>query len=428
MTTPFQEQNRGELRRSIGRNLGIVTIGEATSTVDNASLLDTVNLLGGDDEHNNKQVMIYDAAGSIVDGETGRVTDYASATTDATTTAFTASITDGDKYEMWDTPWLVADINDAINQSIIAASPYALKEKQTATNYTERDLFSYNCLSGFKGLHSVEYVPYIDEYQDLHGCNSAWDAATSVTVSLDTEFYREGGSCNKLDVASGVAGGALLATVTIGESNLSNYDTIEFWIRSSIAQTAANLEFYLDNTAACASPVDTMSLPALTIDTWTRVQLTMTNPELDTAVISIGIGQKAATDVGACLIWIDHVRALKANSRKFKELNPQYWSIVRGSTNYLRLTSTGKGITGDNTLLRLNGYQIPTLFTDDTTDADLDPAYIIAQTTGWLALGHAKSSHLQIKDRQKFAQYWLSIAEKLKPRLGTRVHPDSRWF
>ncbi len=427
MTVPIQSQNRQEIRSSIGRNLGIVLIGAATSTVDTTSLLDTTNLLGGDDEHNNKQVIIYDAAGSIVDGETRRVTDYAGSTQDATTTAFSASVTSGDKYEMWNTPWLIADINDAINQAIQDVTAECLQRKQTATTFTERDVKEYNCLSGFKGLHTVEYVAKIGETEELHSGDAAWTGATSVTVSLDTELYREGGNCNKLAVAAGVAAGALLATVTIGEINLSNYDIIEFWIRSDIAQTAANLEFYLDNTAACASPTDTMSLPALTIDTWTRVQLAMTNPELDTAIISIGLGQKAATDIGACTIWIDRVIALKSGSRIYKELNPQYWSIARGTTNYLKLASAGLAITGNDTLLRLTGYALPALLSDDTTDSEVDPYFIIAQCTGQLALNHAKSSRLEIADRVNMGKYWLGIAEAKKSKIRTGIMPDTRF-
>lgn len=423
MALATQARNRQEIRHSIGRNLGMVLIGSASANGgDTSSLIDTVNLLGGDDEHNNKQVMIYDATGSIVDGETKRVTDFASSTQDATTTAFSANITSGDKYEMWATPWLIADVNDAINQAIMTVTNDCLKEKQTATLYIERDVKEYNCLSSFVGLHTVEYVAYIGEFEDLHDCTSVWTGATSVTVSLDNELYREGGACNKLAVASGVAAGALLATVTIGETNLSNYDTIEFWVRSDIAQTAANLEFYLDDTAACASPVDTMSLPALTIDKWTRVQLTMTNPELDTAIISIGIGQKAATDVGACTIWINNVRALKAGSRVYKELNPQQWSIVRNGTNYLKMERT----LADGTLIRLSGYQLPALLEDDTTDSDIDPYFIIAQCTGQLALNHAKSSGLELQDRVNFGKYWLSIAESRRREIRTSIAPDTR--
>ena len=131
MPVPIQAQDRGEIRRSIGRNLGIVIVGAATSTVDKTSLIDTSNLRGGDDEHNEKQVMIYDSVGgSITDGETKIVSAYSGSNQDATTGEFSQNITTLDKYEMWNHPWLISDINDAINQAIMEMTKDCLKEKQ----------------------------------------------------------------------------------------------------------------------------------------------------------------------------------------------------------------------------------------------------------------------------------------------------------
>ena len=46
MAIPVPGQNRGELRRSIGRSLGIMQTGAATSETDSSSLIDTLYLRG----------------------------------------------------------------------------------------------------------------------------------------------------------------------------------------------------------------------------------------------------------------------------------------------------------------------------------------------------------------------------------------------
>ena len=181
----YQLVNRGAIRRSIGKNLGIVIDGVATSTVDTSSLFDTKNLLGGDDEHNQKEVIIYEVTGSIATGETSIVDDFDSATHDATMSpVFSATITTGDKYEMWKTPWRIADINDAINQAIIEITSRALIDRQTDSNFSRSSEYIYDWLvpyafgNDFKLLYKVEYVDAIGISHDIHLCEVAWDDIT----------------------------------------------------------------------------------------------------------------------------------------------------------------------------------------------------------------------------------------------------------
>ena len=219
---------------------------------------------------------------------------------------------------------------------------------------------------------------------------------------------------------------ALFASDVIPSTNCTNYDTVELSLFSSIDQTASELEFYLDNTAACVSALDTMSIGAITKDAWTRTALTMTNPETDLLIISIGIGQATDIDVGACTIWVDDVRILKASSRVYKTLHPSCWGVVPGSTDYLKLTSEGLGIVGDNTLLRITGYDIPALMTADTGTSEVDPNWIIHQVCAWIMLSHAKSNQLDIDDRLTKGAVHQAEADKIRPRLGTQLHENTR--
>jgi len=407
----IQSISRGNIRRSIGKNLGIIIDGTATSTVDATSLLDTKNLLGGDDEHNQKEVLIHTPTGSIVAGETSVVSDFASATNDATCApAFSASITIGDQYEMWKTPWRIADINDAINQAINDVTGRALQIKEIHTPFTESDKYLYDNLSGFTHLAKVEYVYTVGTEEIIHRCDAAWNELadpTGVTSSLDTTFKKEGsGSLKLVMIAS--AGTGLLKTAAITSLDLSGCTEVQIWIYSTVALAAGDLQLMLDNTAECASPVESLNIPAITANIWTRCIISLANPQSDSAIISVGI--KQVVDKGAFTLWADDIKAIDALSNVYRELPLEYWDIAKGSTPYLQLTSKGLSSAGTNKQLRLTGYQIPSRLTTDSAESEIDPGYIIARVTGRLLISHAKSRYLDILDRAALSQYWLGEA------------------
>src|SRR3990167_9355147 len=146
----------------------------------------------------------------------------------------------------------------------------------------------------------------------------AWadGSAGDVTPARETTIIKENTASVKLTVAAG-AGVELLAYHDISSVDLSAYDSIGFWFRSTVALDAGDLQFHLDNTAACATPLETINFPAISADTWTWVELTLADPSLLTAVVSIGI--KQAVDKGAMTLYIDQIVAgdwagqLKAN-------------------------------------------------------------------------------------------------------------------
>ncbi len=423
----FQLQTRGSIRRSIGKNLGILIDGVATSTTDTSSLIDTKNLLGGDDEHNQKEVMIYDAAGTIVDGESSIVSDFAGSTNDATCApVFSAAITILDKYEMWKNPWRIADINDAINQAIINVTSRALAIKETHTTFTEDDKYLYDVLSGFTHVNKVEYVYTIGTEDLLSDCETAWTAGTSVTATADSSFKKKGTYSAKFVVAAGAASGATLCYLDITLVDISDCTEIELWMYSSVTVTAGQLQFMVGATAAIASPVETIDIPAMTGGKWYRHVISLANPHSDTAIISIGVRQASGVDVGAFTFYLDDIKAVDALTKEYRELSNEYWNISRGATPYLMLNTNGLSLVGDNTQLRLTGYSYPALLSDDTTDSEVDPAYIIAQTTGRLLVSHAKSSYLDIHDRAKLSQYWLGEADRMISGMTPSIDGEGR--
>jgi len=135
----------------------------------------------------------------------------------------------------------------------------------------------------------------------LESCETAWTGSTNVTVTTSTD-RQVGTYSNKFAIGAGFTTG-LIAYKDISSIDLSGQDCIIFWIKPSIDLSAGYLQVVLDDTSACASPVETIDLPALYKDQWNKILIYLANPTLDGAIVSIGL--KSTNDFGACDIYVD---------------------------------------------------------------------------------------------------------------------------
>jgi len=110
-----------------------------------------------------------------------------------------------------------------------------------------------------------------------------------------------------VEMGSGFTPG-IVAHHTISSKDLSDYTHIHFYIKSNIDLAAGDLQLLLDNTAACASPLETLDIPALTANTPLEVEIPLVRAASDTAIVSIGL--KVVNNKGACSIWLDDIRAV----------------------------------------------------------------------------------------------------------------------
>ena len=89
--------------------------------------------------------------------------------------------------------------------------------------------------------------------------------------------------------------------------DLSSQDSIQLWIKSTIAVSAGDLGLIIDDTAACGSALETISLPALAANTWKLTTIGITDSITRTAVACVGLNVN--TDNGAQTVNIDQVVA-----------------------------------------------------------------------------------------------------------------------
>ena len=364
----LQGRTRAQLRQSIGYNLGAIYVSSASGNghADKNTIVDNT-LVGGDDNHNGKWVIFNDANGTS--GQTTRVSDYVSSTTTLTVAPVLAAQTaTSDTYELWDDVYNPTAINEFINQSILDATGHAFDPVEKLDLHTDGATLRYDIPSGLSMIKDVYYRDKVKSKR-LHACAAAFDETvdSDITVSLDTEDKKQGAQSCKFVIAAGASAGDL-ATDSITSTDISGYDYIEFWIKSTVATSAGNLKILLDDSASCASPIETLNVPALSADTWTFCRVALANPETDTAIISVGL--EYDSDLGACTVWLDDISVVKNDSADWVKVPRNLWRIDKEAKDII-LDSYSHGVARYN-LFKIVGGDKPALLTSDSTSPEID--------------------------------------------------------
>ncbi len=414
---PVQGRTRKQLRQSIGYNLGALKVGNATGGTNN-TLIDVNTFRGGDDTYNGKLVLVTDASDGTTQ-TTQYVNDYtASNNTIQFQQNASFTVASSDEYEIWNEPYDPAVIHDFINQAIIDAtgqaydpteSPDMSSSPHTAL-FADGKVLRFDIPSNISIINRLYYRSSIS-FTRLHSCNAAFDETvdSDITVTVDTEDKKQGTGSNKFVIAAGASAGDI-ATDSITSKDISKYDYLEGWIKSTVATSAGNLKILLDDSASCASPIETLSVPALSADTWTYFRVALANPETDTAIISIGL--EYDSDLGACQVRLDDLKVVE-NDTAIWEIFPKHlWKIDRSSRD-LVLTDSGKFEAGYS-MLKIVGGDKPALLSAETTATEVDDSYIIARATGLAFAATSGGANTDPDQKRQQAAFWLGLAEQAK--------------
>ena len=158
----------------------------------------------------------------------------------------------------------------------------------------------------------------------------------------------------------------------------------------------------LDDTAQCASPIESLSIPKLDADIWTYVRLALSTPELDTAIISIGL--KYTVDIGAGTIWLNDVNSVLDSTARWVTLQKHLWHIDVNARDLI-LTLAGRTAVGYS-LLKLVGGDKPVLLDADADVSEVDDWYVICRATALVLRAHPQEG--------KDPNYWDAKAQEAK--------------
>ena len=404
-----QGRTRAQLRQSIGYNLNAIRTGTAYDAGSQTTLI-SLTLVGGDDNYNGKWIVVADVTNSN-NTETTIISDYtASAYRLTFQKQLSFATAAGDTYEIWDQEYRPEAIEEFINQAIMDATGNFYDPVENISLHTDGKTQRFDIPSDFSMIQNIYYRSKVD-FARLLSCNTAMDEQvdSNFTITADTKMKKQGTASNRIAITGSASAGDI-ATDSITSKDISQYTHIEFWIRSSVATSSGNLRILLDDTANCASPLETLHVPALSADTWTFCRVALANPESDTAIISVGIEYDA--DLGACTVWLDDVSVVANDTAQWEKIPRNLWKVDKESSDIV-LDNYAHGTARYN-LLKIVGGDKPALLTTETATTEVDEQYIIARATALAFAATSGGPNTDPDNKNNMAGFWMGMSQQAR--------------
>lgn len=172
----------------------------------------------------------------------------------------------------------------------------------------------------------------------IEPCEAAWSESVDadVTASLESSDFKFGDGCSKFAIAAGLAAGDIIATNVIS-SDLTDENFISLWVKPSVSCAQGDIALLLSDSAMCASPIETLPLPALPANVWTNCIIGLTDSAHDGSLISVGL--KMVTDLGAFNLLVDQITSALTQSDTTDPTIYEYdLQTLRTSTGFLYFT------------------------------------------------------------------------------------------
>ena len=409
-----QSKTREDIRKAIGRNLGKMLTGTTSGSGSTTTAVDAT-LFGGDDEYNGSYIRL---TSGTYDGTTRRITDYTSYTGTMTFSAVAGTVAGSVTYGLWDSNFDPQVIDEFINQAIWESTGRIYDPEESLDVHTDKINARWEIPSQFAMIQDI-YYRHKYTSKTLHACGTTFDETTDsdITQAVSTEDYKKDGSSLKLTIAVGASAGDKI-TDSISSVDLSKYDFIEFWIKSTVATSAGNLKIHLDNGTVTAdgNDLESLNVPALTADTWKYCRVALSNPESDTAIVSIGL--EYDSDLGACTVFLDDIKAVKNDTAVWEKLDRNTWRIDKqgsqgASTQDLILNDRGRTLAGNN-LLKIVGGDEPAELSADSDTTEVPERFVTAYATALAAQAGSTRTDMDMDAMRNIAAFWFTKTEQAR--------------
>ena len=402
----IQSRTREQIRRSIAANLDQPPSSSATGTGSSTTIVDA-STIGGNDEYNGGWIIFTSGAN---DGVIRRVTDYTSSTGTFTFKPAAGSTSSDDTYEYWRSEYPPDRVHEFINQAVIQRTPRGLVTDEDISNHGHSSDSRHDIPSAMVAVAGVDYR-YQYSGKKVDEASTAWTAGSSVTITADTEDNKAFSSSTRMYL-SGVSA-ATVGYKDVTSLDLRRYDTLEFWFKSSVTHAAGDLTIVLGEGSTLATPRETINIPAATARTWTYMRVSLVNPELLSAIVSVGL--KFVTGTSTRYIWINDIKAVNTESAVFRRLWPGSYRIEREARKVF-LKEDSRSEVGYS-LIRLIGYKLPSLLTADSDTANIDPDLIAARATSRSLFSLARGRTTDPDDSDRRAAFFEGVAAQAERSL-----------
>lgn len=402
-----------DIESQVARNLlGPDFISSSASAAGTTTTLVDNTLTGAKDIQKGRW-LLFTSGGNA--GKERRVT-ASSIASDVTTLTFAPALgnatASGDTYKMFDNTLSSLMIREALKQSTNAIVGRFYRREESVALHADGVTSRFDLPSEFDMVDRIEYRQTVTS-KEIQSCDALWDTIDAdVTASVDSEDKKLGSSL-KLVVALGADANDVLAKDDFTSTNYSGMTHVELWIKSTVALSAADLHLLLDNTAGGGSAVETLAIPAVSADTWTYVRIALADPDLDTAILHVGI--RMTVDKGAFTLWLDDIKAVNHESAHWVPLAKNLWWIDQEGKDLI-LGNVGRAVASYR-LLKLSGGSNPAQMTASADVATVPEEYLIAKATTLLLLGGSRASDQDIAGRRSLAGFWEGQATRARGKM-----------
>lgn len=408
-------RTRRQLRAAVLYNCGAIYEGTCSASGSTGTLVDNKRSVGSTDDDRGKYVWFTSGDNANLVRQVTASALATGVTTDTFLPVITNATANSDTFQLIgrkDFPIHPETVNEFINRALIETTGLAFDPEESLALHGDDRQKRFDVPSEFKMLNNILTRQYVESSQ-IDNAGSDWDEATvaNVTRTVDTQDFKRV-SAVRMVVASGASAGLVLASKAISSLDLRKYDYAEFWIKSTVATSAGDLQLLLDDTALCVSPIETLNVPALTANTWTYVRVALVTPALDSAIISVGL--KYTVDIGAATIWINDVRAVNDSTATWVRMDRANWHIEEEARDIVFTFAP------PSRLIKLVGGDVPALMTTDAAVTEIDDQFVIARATE-LTLLSVANSQSDPGPMRNLAGAWHNDAEKALRNLPSLV-------
>lgn len=401
-----QQRSRKQLRHSVGQlsgkawmDAGAIESAPSETAPSAGKIIDQNLEFGADDEHRGKWVFATDSNSST---EIRRVRASSPSERSVTVSVpFSRAPDTSWTYELWESELSPTVVHEFIDQAITEATRKGSVPLTSDSFHTGGNVRAWGLSSTIAGIRFVQWRrSYTGE--QLTSLDDAMTAGANATVITDSEDKKEGSAAASITIAAAASSAETLASDSFAAVNMRGYTNVQFWVKSNVDLTSSNLRIQLNEGSTNR---ETLALPALNADSWTLVDVTLANPELDSAITRF-VPQTGASDGGSATVKFDDVVTYRARAEEWVTIPREFWKVDRDRRE-LVLTADARV---PYARLQVTGVQKPSLLTSDTQILSIDPGYVVNAVL-------AKT--FRLLDERGQADRYEALAQQQRVRMNT---------
>lgn len=421
-------RTRKQLRQSIGLTLGAInqddgTIESSPSGTGSSAdeIVDSALQFGGTDEHRGKWVVATDSNSSVY------IRRVASFTTDtAAGSSYTLRVTvdfprvtdTGWTYELWDEDMPPTLVHEFIDQAFTEITRKGSVSFTSDSIHTGGNVTSFSLDSAWTGLQEVEWRNRYTGEQIASLDTAPSTANPNVSISTDTEDYREGSGSAEFTIGAGVGSSVAYGTSSFSAIDMRGYTHVEGWIKSNAAITSSHSVIKLFQGS---SAKETLPLPALNADSWTWFSVALANPEIDSGITSLRFFT-GSSGGSSEVLHFDDITAHRDGAEKYRKLARKFWSVDKAN----RKLVIQQDAHVPYAKLQITGVRKPNLLTTDSAVSEIPANFVINSATAKAlrARGDRRGNNRDASYEQ--ADRYEQLAQVQRTRMGS---PNNlRWL